>query len=99
MGILDDILASKREEVAQARRALSIEALRDRARAASAARGFAESIRNGRADTEPCAGDAPPRVVAEIKRASPSAGLIREDFDPAALARGYAALARRPSRV
>lgn len=83
MDILDTILARKREEIALLNRRYSRSALEDLARAAGAPRRFVraldEKVANGRAG-----------VIAEIKRASPSKGLIREDFDPAWLAREYA---------
>jgi indole-3-glycerol phosphate synthase len=79
--ILDEILAHKREEVAQARRALPAAELAARARAASEpTRGFRAAL--ARAPR--------PRIVAEIKRRSPSRGEIRPDFDPAACAKAYA---------
>jgi indole-3-glycerol phosphate synthase len=81
--ILQRILATKREEVAAARRAVTDAELERRARAAPAARDFAAAIRARLA-----AGKA--AVIAEIKRASPSKGLLRESFDPAAIARSYA---------
>jgi len=81
--ILQRILARKREEVAAARRAVPDAEIQRRARAATAARDFAGAIRARLAAGEPA-------VVAEIKRASPSKGLLRESFDPAAIARSYA---------
>lgn len=83
MDILDRIKAYKLEEVASAKRARSRAGLDDEARAAPAVRPFAEAL-----------GAAAGRgygLIAEIKRASPSRGLIRSDFDPPALARAYAA--------
>ena len=81
--ILDTILARKREEIALLSQRYSRSALDDLARRADAPRGFIRSLANKLA-----AGDA--AVITEIKRASPSKGLIREDFDPAWLAREYA---------
>ena len=76
MSILDKILAVKRAEVAAAKRAApEVEA---RARAAPATRDFVGALR---AKT--------PAVIAEIKRASPSKGLLRANFDPAAIAKSY----------
>ena len=76
MSILEKILAVKRAEVAAAKRAAAdIEA---RARAAPAPRDFVGALRARN-----------PAVIAEIKRASPSKGLLRTDFDPAAIARSY----------
>ena len=83
MDILDRIKAYKLEEVASAKRARSRAGLDDEARAAPPVRPFAEAL-----------GAAAGRgygLIAEIKRASPSRGLIRSDFDPPALARAYAA--------
>ena len=82
MSILDKILAVKRAEVAAAKRAApDVEA---RARAAPPTRDFVASLKR-RIES----GDA--AVIAEIKRASPSKGLLREEFVPAELARSYAA--------
>lgn len=81
--ILDTILARKREEIALLNRRYSRSALEDLARAADAPRGFIRAL-----DARVAAGGA--GVIAEIKRASPSKGLIREDFDPAWIAREYA---------
>ena len=76
MTILDKILTVKRAEVAAAKRAApEVEA---RARAAPATRDFVGALR---AKT--------PAVIAEIKRASPSKGLLRANFDPAAIAKSY----------
>lgn len=80
--ILERILARKREEVADLRRKHSEAALQRRALAQSAPRGFAQALRE-RADHGAAA------VIAEIKRASPSKGLIRADFDPAWIAGEY----------
>ncbi len=81
MTILDDILARKRQEIAEARARLGDAELAARAEAGPAVRGFQRAL-------ERCSG---PAVIAEIKKASPSKGLIRADFDPAWLARSYAA--------
>lgn len=80
--ILEQILAVKRDEIAALSRRSSEAALREQARAASPVRGFAANLRRKAA-----AGEA--AVIAEIKKASPSKGLIRADFDPAWLARDY----------
>jgi indole-3-glycerol phosphate synthase len=82
--ILEQIAAYKQREVAAARRAEGQDALEARARAASPPRGF-------RAALERAATSGRLALIAEIKRASPSKGLIRADFDPPALARAYAA--------
>ena len=81
--ILDKIVAVKREEMAVARALHSEAALRDRAAAQSAPRGFAAALR-----AKVAAGL--PAVIAEIKKASPSKGVIREHFVPAEIAASYA---------
>jgi indole-3-glycerol phosphate synthase len=80
--ILARILTTKAEEVIAAQVARPLEVVEREAREASAPRGFAKAIR---ARTE--AGK--PAVIAEIKRASPSKGLLREAFDPASIAASY----------
>ena len=77
-GILAEIVAHKRCEVArrQARRGLA--EVRRQALDAPPPRGFAEALKKRQ-----------PAVIAEIKRASPSAGVIRQRFDPAAIAKSY----------
>jgi indole-3-glycerol phosphate synthase len=82
--ILRRILATKRTEVAAARVAVPLEAVERNARAAPPPRDFAGALRAKIAAGKPA-------VIAEIKRASPSKGLLREHFDPAAIARSYAA--------
>jgi len=79
--ILARIKAYKLEEIAAGKAARPLETLEDAARRADAPRGFAAALRAAPA----------PALIAEIKKASPSKGLIREDFDPPALARAYAA--------
>ena len=80
--VLDRILAYKREEVAAAKQAMPEAALRGYAEKAPPIRPFAGALR---AKIE--RGDF--ALIAEIKKASPSKGLIRADFDPPSLARAY----------
>jgi len=79
--ILDEILADTRERVAAARREVPVSALRELPCWQEPRRGFRAALTRA----------TPPAVIAEIKRASPSRGLIREAFEPAAHARSYAA--------
>jgi len=83
MNKLDEICATKREHVRQRQAILSTAALRDKAEQQDPPRGFAAAIR-----AKSATGFA---LIAEIKKASPSKGLIREDFDPPAHARAYQA--------
>lgn len=78
MTILDRIVESKRAEVASARKDLPEHRLSELAREAPPARDFAGALRARN-----------PAVIAEIKRASPSRGVLRADFDPASIARSY----------
>ena len=82
--VLTRILAAKRAEVDEAKRREPAAQLRDRVRDAPPPRGFEKALR-----AKVAAGK--PAVIAEIKRASPSKGLIRADFDPARIARSYEA--------
>lgn len=87
--ILDDIVAHKREEIATRRRALPVPALRRLPLYGQPRRGFGEAL--GRRPA--------PAVIAELKRASPSRGVIRESYDPVAIARGYEAAGARALSV
>jgi indole-3-glycerol phosphate synthase len=81
--VLTRIRAYKLDEIAAAKAARPMAEVEAMARDAAPVRGFAAAL--GRA------AGARPALIAEIKKASPSKGLIRADFDPAALARAYAA--------
>jgi indole-3-glycerol phosphate synthase len=80
--ILEHIADYKRREVAALRRAESQDAVEARAKAADRPRGFAAALLRA-------AGPDRLALIAEVKKASPSKGLIRPDFDPPALARAY----------
>lgn len=79
--ILDRIVASKQREVEHARQRVPPEALRRQLAACPPPRDFFGPLASG----------GPIKLIAEVKRASPSKGLIRADFDPCAIARAYAA--------
>ncbi|BCR04073.1 indole-3-glycerol-phosphate synthase [Desulfuromonas versatilis] len=79
--ILDQILEHKQQEVAQAKALVSLERLREALAGLPAPRGFARALR-----TQAQGGTA---IIAEVKKGSPSKGVIRPDFDPLAIARGY----------
>lgn len=81
--ILNKILAVKAQEVATASSAKPLPILRAEAEQADTPRDFVAAIRN-----KISAG--PAAVIAEIKKASPSKGILREDFRPAEIARSYA---------
>jgi indole-3-glycerol phosphate synthase len=78
VSILERIVAAKRAEVARARTEVPLARVEAQARAAPRARDFVGALRARR-----------PAVIAEIKKASPSRGVLREQFDPAAIARSY----------
>ena len=86
--ILQKILATKHQEVAECRARVPLEAMLERARSAPPVRDFAGAIRARHAAGKLA-------VIAEIKKASPSAGVVRADlggnFDPAAFAKSYQA--------
>lgn len=78
--ILSKIIAAKQAEVRSLKERTPLELLREQVEALPKCRNFYRALTRRRARLN---------VIAEIKRASPSAGLIRKDFDPAALARAY----------
>ncbi|MFC3714775.1 indole-3-glycerol phosphate synthase TrpC [Luteimonas soli] len=82
--VLQDILRRKHEEVAERAARTPLRELSARAADAPPVRAFAAAI-----EAKIAAGA--PAVIAEVKKASPSKGVIRADFDPAAIARSYAA--------
>lgn len=81
-GVLAGILAYKRDDVETRKHARPLSVMAELAAAQSEPRAFYDALAN-------CVGR--PALIAEIKKASPSKGLIRADFDPPALARAYAA--------
>ena len=84
MNILDKIVAHKRTELAALPEAeVTLESLRVQVAERGGVRDFAGAL------AHPRAGDV--GLIAEVKKASPSAGVIREDFDPVAIAREYEA--------
>ena len=80
--ILEEIVWAKDREVAVARERVPLEKLKQQVAELPAPRDFLAALR---------ASCRKPAVIAEVKKASPSKGVIREDFDPEAIARGYAA--------
>ena len=78
--ILDDIIAYKKKELSETKRRASIAEVKSRAADAGPTRGFGKALSSGQ-DI---------RLIAEVKKASPSKGVIREDFDPVDIARTYA---------
>lgn len=81
-GILQKILQHKREQVACLKNKVSLPALKQQAETMPSPRGFTAAIQQQHALRRPA-------VIAEIKRASPSKGIIRSDFNPAAFAKNY----------
>ena len=83
-GVLPTILARKAEEVAERAAACDLRSLSRRVKGAPPTRGFADALAARMERGEPA-------VIAEIKRASPSKGVLRDPFDPAGIARSYEA--------
>ena len=83
MTVLDEILVHKRDEVAARKATRSQSEVAEAAQAATAPRGFQATL-----EARVRAGQ--PAVIAEVKKASPSKGVIRTDFDPGAIAQSYA---------
>ena len=81
--VLEKIVARKHEEVAARKQIVSLSELHAQAQQASAVRGFAQALQQQVQKKQPA-------VIAEIKKASPSKGVLREDFDPQWLAQSYA---------
>ncbi|MDE0334699.1 MAG: indole-3-glycerol phosphate synthase TrpC [Defluviicoccus sp.] len=82
--VLREICDAKREHVAECKRRRPMDSVLDAAKTAASPRGFAARLRRARAERRY-------GLIAEIKRASPSKGLIRKDFNPERLARQYEA--------
>ena len=80
--VLEKILARKAEEIAARRAVVSLAELEQQAAAADPARGFAKALIEQAREKQPA-------VIAEIKKASPSKGVIRENFLPAEIAKSY----------
>src|SRR5574344_2895347 len=82
--VLEKSIERKRKEAATSRRVVGLDELERQAAAAGPVRGFARARQERVATRQPA-------VIAEIKKASPSKGVLREDFRPAEIAAGYAA--------
>ena len=80
--ILNTILQRKSEEIAERSAIVSMQEMSERAQAADPVRGFIAAIEQRIANDQSA-------VIAEIKKASPSKGILRENFDPAAIAQSY----------
>lgn len=85
--ILETILADKQTEIEAKKARISLEQLKDEVQIAPQTRDFEHAIKGPESRTrEPRSSI---RLIAEVKKASPSRGLIREDFDPVAIAKAY----------
>src|SRR5262245_58439030 len=82
-GILDEIIEHKRREVAERKARIPAEQLKETIATLARPRNFFHAV--------PRAGKKPLNLIAEVKKASPSAGVIRADFDPVKIAREYTA--------
>lgn len=94
--ILEKIVATKREEIARAKAAVPIERLKDRLADAPPVRDFFAALTHGsphapREEFVTRSVTTTVKLIAEVKKASPSKGIIRADFDPVAIARTYEA--------
>ena len=86
--ILEEIVWHKEKEVEQMRERLPLAKLRRQVEEAAAPRNFIDALRHGHSQAGAWE-RARPAVIAEVKKASPSKGVIREDFDPVAIATAY----------
>lgn len=86
MTILDDILLTKKQEVEAAKKRCSLAEMISLARATPPARNFLKAL-----EPLPTPSGMRPRVIAECKRKSPSRGVMRDPYDPVAIAKSYAA--------
>jgi indole-3-glycerol phosphate synthase len=84
--ILEQIIDRKREEISQRKQATPLEALKQTVAGLPRPRNFFHAV-----TARPNRGNKALNLIAEIKKASPSAGVIREDFDPIAIAKAYEA--------
>src|SRR3972149_3927483 len=94
MTILDEIYKYKLSEVAENKKRISVETLKEQIKKRQSTRSFGAALKS----------DTNIRIIAEIKKASPSLGIIREDFNPAEIARiyeasGAAAIDRKSTRL
>ena len=78
--ILEEIVWYKEKEITNLRERLPLEQLKQKVNTIPAPRNFFEGLKNSQTQ---------PAVIAEVKKASPSKGVIREDFDPVAIAKSY----------